>query len=1189
MWMVLLAMGIFFQWQYNISPNKAINTSKIENIIAQKEKNAETKINQISKLLEKGTEDALRKLTFQENSLEYFVFRDNKLIFWTSNEFIRIFTDSPQWKYYTSANASFLAKTVCVNNYYIVAYIPLKYNFAYENNELSNDFATGFDLNKAINIVEGNSSDKFAIHGKDNIYLFSLQLPENEKIYNENWAKAGLIVFFIMFVVFFYLYARFPLFLKKTHISWKEFLLFAFTTLTVIALCLFFNLPDVFFQNNIFTSFTYSSNPILATLTHLTVFTLYVFSTIYLFSFYVKKSVSPNNILFKKTFLLALPAIYYLLMYNIFMGLIFNSSTDLNVLSVSDLKTTTLWNHFLLLIWGLGYMLLFLKTHKMAKKEKNFAQLQKIDLFIAVLMILLCFVLFDKYAIETVVFYLILTSTLYIALLNRNIGKSKWYLVIFVAVFTLFVIDHSVRMNFDKKFSQYKLLAENLYYNEASQEEKMTELMFLDLEKSINNDFIFKELALNPDSVTKANEYLNAKYLRGFWSKFEMKLFSTFPQSDAYQAYQDLIKNSGKTFTSAHFYKIEKSTSDIAYLGIFQAVKNQLDTVSIFMEFYPRSYYKSYSYPNLLIQSPPTVQSRLSLSTARYSHNDLIYSNGKFKFPRNGKWINYKKNDFFVQDFSSSRHYIFAPSQHNYMIVSEANIPTALTYVLYYLYTYVAYLLICLLFFGLYYMVNRKTKIVYNLTSKLLISFISLMVICFAAIFYVSYSYTQEKYREKQLQDIDTKKTYIQNALQEKYYWNQKLDSSATSKLNFDLQDLSYTYQTDINVYDNNGILIGTSQPAIFGKNLVSKLISPKPFFSTNPNINQTEHIGKLEYLATYTDFYNGEFLPIGFISVPQFLSKDEYNADVQSFLVMIAHISLVIIILFIVISIFIGRKLTAPLTMIENRMKDIRLGKVNKKIDYKGNDEIGQLVTQYNRTVDELEQSAQRLAASERELAWKTMARQVAHEINNPLTPMKLTIQQLQRAKTMKDSRFDQYFEKSTDVLIEQIDNLSQIAGSFSTFARLPEPQFEKVDVAKTANMVTQLFVNNNENVKVTFQGNENGVFANTDSEQLIQVFNNLLKNALQAIPTSEKGKIIVTVKSKEKNIDVLFKDNGKGIPTEIKDKLFTPNFTTKSTGMGLGLAISRNIIRNSGGDITFDSKENEGTTFKVSLPKIN
>ena len=317
-----------------------------------------------------------------------------------------------------------------------------------------------------------------------------------------------------------------------------------------------------------------------------------------------------------------------------------------------------------------------------------------------------------------------------------------------------------------------------------------------------------------------------------------------------------------------------------------------------------------------------------------------------------------------------------------------------------------------------------------------------------------------------------------------------------------------------------------------------------------------------------------------------EFLSQEEIRAEIEGFLAVIIHIYLIIIILAIVLSIFIGRQLSAPLKMIENKLKQMRFGHRNEKIDYQLNDEIGQLVTQYNRTIDELEKSAKLLAQSERESAWKTMARQIAHEINNPLTPMKLTIQQLQRTKKMGDERFDDYFEKSTLTLIEQIDNLSRIAGTFSNFARMPEAQFVRVDVAAKLYSVVQLFANNHEQTELKFEGARSEVFVLADAEQLTQVFNNLLKNALQAIPGERQGLIIVKNYIVENNFIIEITDNGIGINEEIADKLFTPNFTTKSTGMGLGLTITKNIVEITGGSIKFNSKINSGTTFCITLP---
>lgn len=1183
--MVLFAIaGIVFQWLYADSSKNAISTEKIENSISKKEKSAQIIVNQIKGLLERNATDSLRVLALRPLPEKYFVYKGGELIFWTDNLLKQTLVDSPDWKYYATPNAHILAKSEKVNEYRIVSCIFLKHNFPYENNDLNNEFAKVFNLNKDIKIVENAPNGKYAIRDSADNYLFTLETPAH-KIYNTDYSDIAFVLFSIAFFLFFYLYAHAPLLLRKRYFSRKEFGIIVGPMALIVFFLLKTSLPSTFFQNDIFTSYHYATNTFLSTLTHLTFFTAFLFSTIYLYAYYLKKNKATSFLSLTSVFTLILSPVYYVLLFYVLNELVFNSSTYLNVLQVNDISLTTVWNHFLLLVWGVGYFLLFNKTHKQSKS--NFLRFVLIDTLLFLLLAIAYIVLFDKYIKEAILYYLLLTIVLYLPIIFPRLKSYNWHFALYIFAFALFVVNNSIVMNADKKQDQYRLLAENLYFNESLQEERMTESMLFDLETELKTDAYFHKAAVYPDSVIQVNDYLNGKYLRGFWNRYEMKLFATYPKTNDDRIYQELTGN-GIKIPNTHFYKINDLSTTVSYLGFFRLRKNNRDSVNVYMEFYPNSNYKSYSYPDLLVESSSMSPSQTLLSLARYAYGDLIYSSGKFKYPKNGKWIQKYEKDFFVQDFDGYRHYVYNPGKYNFMIVSEGNIPGVPTYFIYFLYTFIVFFAFSFLTFWSYKLLHRE-KIAFNLTSKLLISFISLMVLCFGAIFYLALSYTQEKYKEKQRTEIGLKKNYIQSALQEKYYWTQKLDSTMTNVLNFDLQDLSYTYHTDINVYDNRGMLVGSSQPAIFAKNLVSKSISPRPYFADDPNISQYEHIGKLEYLATYADFYNGDFLQIGYISIPQFLSNDEYKSEAQSFFVVLVHISLIVIVLFILISILIGRRLTAPLTIVENRLKAIRLGKENKKIDYKSNDEVGQLVSQYNRTVEELERSAQMLASSERDTAWKMMARQVAHEINNPLTPMKLTIQQLQRTKKMNSEQFDAYFEKSTATLIEQIENLTRIAGSFSSFARLPEPNFDKVDVAKNIAMVVQLFSNNNENIEVNYTGAEEGVYAFTDREQLIQVFNNLLKNAVQAIPDDRVGKIRVRLRKTERDIFVSFEDNGKGISDEIKEKLFVPNFTTKSTGMGLGLAISQNIIRASKGEISFESKENSGAIFIVRLPRMN
>lgn len=240
-----------------------------------------------------------------------------------------------------------------------------------------------------------------------------------------------------------------------------------------------------------------------------------------------------------------------------------------------------------------------------------------------------------------------------------------------------------------------------------------------------------------------------------------------------------------------------------------------------------------------------------------------------------------------------------------------------------------------------------------------------------------------------------------------------------------------------------------------------------------------------------------------------------------------------------------------------------------------------------YRQKMEQMQESAVAMARSEREAAWRTMARQVAHEINNPLTPMRLRLQQLKRLHHDEDERFDTYFRESVDLLVDQIDDLSRIASSFSTFAKTPMTQPAPVDVAQKLSAVITLFRSNEHNIPIRYVGADAGVMAIADPDQIGEVFTNIIKNAIQALEGVKDGNLIVTmsgVTNDNNMLEISISDNGPGIAPEIRDKVFLPNFTTKSTGAGLGLAISRNIVERGGGEIQFTTS-NKGTTFYIYL----
>ena len=280
-------------------------------------------------------------------------------------------------------------------------------------------------------------------------------------------------------------------------------------------------------------------------------------------------------------------------------------------------------------------------------------------------------------------------------------------------------------------------------------------------------------------------------------------------------------------------------------------------------------------------------------------------------------------------------------------------------------------------------------------------------------------------------------------------------------------------------------------------------------------------------------------------------------------------------------------RRTIKPLEIIQDKMQKISLGEKNEIIEWKSKDEIGELIESYNKLIKELEISANKLMRSERETAWREMARQVAHEIKNPLTPMKLNIQFLQMAWDEKNPDIDRKLRETTKSILEQIEILSNIASAFSDYAKLPKKNIEEFDIKELILNTINLY-NNNENININFiEENASDYEINSDKNNLSIVFGNILKNAIQAVGKKEDGLIEINIKDSGDSFLIKIKDNGCGIGEEEKKKIFMPNFTTKSSGMGVGLSIVYDILEMLGGSITFESELGIGTTFFVEIRK--
>lgn len=401
------------------------------------------------------------------------------------------------------------------------------------------------------------------------------------------------------------------------------------------------------------------------------------------------------------------------------------------------------------------------------------------------------------------------------------------------------------------------------------------------------------------------------------------------------------------------------------------------------------------------------------------------------------------------------------------------------------------------------------------------------------------------------------------------------------------IHEISDVHSMEINFYDLEGNLLLSSK-----KGFKQDSVRPKIDESTVRILQGTIdkryvdfiEVDKQQFRSSYSYVKDNKFKPLAILNLPYEEDTTFYDNEVKNFLVRFGQVYLLMFLIAIVLSYFLSSYITKSLKIVSDKIRATNFSHENQKIELQeGSKEINVLIDSYNNMVDQLEESKSMLAQSEREQAWREMAKQVAHEIKNPLTPMRLTVQSFQRRFDENDPSIKQKLDDFSNTLIQQIDTMSSVATAFSNFASMPAQQNETLNVIEIVQLALEIF---NEKY-VHFKSNEEKIIAVFDRTQLIRVITNLVKNAIQSIPSEQENKSVeVSVLSENNFVKIEVKDNGHGVSEENKKRIFEPKFTTKSSGMGLGLAIIKNIIENYNGTITFESEAGRGTTFIVSFP---
>lgn len=769
----------------------------------------------------------------------------------------------------------------------------------------------------------------------------------------------------------------------------------------------------------------------------------------------------------------------------------------------------------------------------------------------------------------------------------------------------------TTQLNESKEQACRQLMASNLSSQMMREDDPIAEQLLPQIHDALVGDSTLRALmsaqTLSHDQIYT---YVRNRFFNGYFSRYDMQVIpcrgtgSTIQMTnngdiaDCVVYFDQLVDAHGRRLPRApHFYCLDDGDGRPCYIGHLiydkEAPRPADSPNRLYIQIILKTTSQAVGYPELLTNKRDHLgeNQMKGYSYAKYVGTQLAFHSGAFEYPVNVR-LNAEHQPIMPSDKTYS-HLMETPSEGQTIVVSypRLSIPNILTSFSYiFLILLVVSALVVVAASG-----SRRTFIGrMSISERIHAGLVFFITAFFAVICIVSGYQAVGEYEEDSKSHLSAAMSaYTMSLGDELYdYAPQELRPSSvtSSEIDYLLQRTSNSTGVDAHLYDTHGQLLGTSRRELFLSGIAAPLMNSEALAilrqgETNEAFVE-EHIGSMIHYASYSPLHNSEGEVLGYIGVPFFNDVKAMRAQVISSIVPISSSLMFIIILSIVASYLIARGITRPLVELRDVLKRVNLNSDDVKLNYPYDDEVGQVVAAYNRMTDKLGEQAEKLAATERESTWREMARQIAHEIKNPLTPMKLSVQYLLKVWDMRRENFEPMLRKTSQTLIEQMDQLASVASQFSGIAKMKQAEPVRMDLAAKISATATLFGRTDE-AEITYAGPQEGIFVKADPDLLTSVFNNLIKNAQQSASDGRRVNISVSLEADGDHVTVAVADNGDGIRPEVRDKIFRPNFTTKSTGMGLGLAITKTIVDNTGGTITFETTEGQGTTFRVELPQ--
>lgn len=1094
-------------------------------------------------------------------------------------------------------NGFYLTRTAQSGNITLVGLLLIKNNFPHENEYLVNDFARGLTLPGNYRIFMPGTTFGQPVTDLQGNVLFSLQ-PEGaiacarSQLYLPGFLYlAGLILMVLLFRRLFAYWA----FSSGIRLMLMAFLLFALYGIHIT-----FRFPRIFYHLDLFSPAQFAYNFWLPSLGDFLLISLAFFY--FMLSVYKEMRL---NILEKTTHiprqqlllgLLAIAGVIYWLVDYFMRELIYNSSVQFTLNKLNEISPPTFIGlaSVMLLLFGLILLTARVSIEMQSYRKTNLSWWA----FPATALLIMALQWITGLSIswQPMVLMTVISSLTLLMSPRGNQRHALSFLILIISITTVYTLQLIYSTTVAKEREIQKLLAVSL----VAEHDPAAEVFLAEIQEQIYVDPNIPGYLLQPYEVLE--EYLERTYFSGFFRQYDLQI-TICTGSDSlilhpnqlvvpcFPFFETMIAQYGYRLPgTTSFYFLDNMNGRISYFGhIHYPLTSDSIGVSIFLELNSNIPSEGIGFPELLIdQSVRKTASYRRFDHANYYGGELVDRHGNYPYNYYIYAYDIGEGEFVYRTWDQYEHLIYSNRDDNYVIVSRS-LYTFVDYLISFPYLFVFYLIFSIVTLLLIRPAFKTEPIQFDLKFKIQAAIISIVFVSLLLVAVGSVFYHIQEYKMRLQDDLNAKMHSVSTEIDLRLGGLQAITPEVADWLSRELVELSNIFLADINIYTAYGDLLVSSRPEIFNKGLVSRKISTQAYQALydqyQVNFSQPEQIGRLKYLSSYAPIINNQGEYLGFINLPYFTQQDRYRQEISTFIVAFINLYVLLFLASILVAVFISNQITRPLAAIRENLRKIELGKRNEPINYPKDDEIGSLVREYNKKVDELAESAELLARSERESAWREMAKQIAHEIKNPLTPMKLNIQHLQRFSG-DETAYRETVNRVAETLIAQIDSLSEIATEFSNFAKIPGTRKQIFNLANEIRRVVGLYENDPRARVIFHQGDCGSLQINADREQLSRALINLIKNGIQAIPADREGSITIRLERRESKVILSVTDNGSGIPEHLRERMFSPNFTTKTSGMGLGLAIVKSIAENFHGEVGFETETDRGTTFFIALP---